>query len=103
MSSTAISPQVLNGAAVLTEHFGDNSWVEKVNLDTLRISSFFDCVLGQVFADEGAAINDDGFGYGLDTLGGGDMSWGSTHGFDYGQVDADTLNAQWKVLLRGLS
>lgn len=39
--------RVLKGIEILKEEYGDD-WVDKINLDTLRLSSGISCVLGQL-------------------------------------------------------
>lgn len=47
---------VANGAAVLDEH--RPGWAEEINLDTLRILSCTECVLGQVYGRYGVGLKE---------------------------------------------
>jgi hypothetical protein len=64
---------VTNGAKVLTEYFGDDSWKGRINPDTLVMSSPCKCILGQLFGD---------YWNGLRTMGLDDNSNHAALGFD---------------------
>lgn len=79
---------VKRGIAVLNDHFGENIWVEDVNLDWLSMFSEYRCILGQLFGDYWSgksAIgikNEEGLDYGFDNMFGEDEGW-------------DVLNELW--------
>lgn len=56
MAIAAISERVAAGAAWLDNHVPD--WRNKVEVRNLEMDSTCNCVLGQVFEDEGAAQDD---------------------------------------------
>lgn len=71
--------RVLAGIEILKEEYGDD-WVDKINLDTLRLCNAHQCVLGQI----GASI-DGGNYHGqigrLKTKFGDEIGAGYEHGF----------------------
>ncbi len=76
------SELVANGAALLDEHLP--GWHERIDLDTLDISSCDKCMLGQLFGR---------YGIGKDALG---LKTGDNHGFALPYSMFDSLN--WGVL-----
>jgi hypothetical protein len=60
----SVQTNVARGAAKLTEHFGDESWKDQIDPETLEIWSVYRCVLGQLFGTP----NWPGFVDGMDVL-----------------------------------
>lgn len=60
---------VKRGIALLQEEHGPG-WVEKINLNTLRLNNASQCVLGQVYAREASTRDGmDGYDVGTEVLG----------------------------------
>lgn len=83
---------VTNGAKLLTEHFGDESWKGRIDPDTLVMSNTCKCVLGQLFGN---------FYDGVEKLGFPDDANTSAWGFDITLGDGryDDLQATWRRYL----
>jgi hypothetical protein len=76
-------------------NFGPENWRAKVNLATLEMADWYDCMLGQVFGDYSA---------GVDHFLSRDKNcgpWAERHGFDHSRrVSFADLNWAWKEALR---
>lgn len=103
-----VRDRVLAGVAFLDETVPD--WRERINLDTLDVSSGQNCVLGQVFAHK-ATESGSGFLYAIETFGGGWewidgewRVWQTDRGFALDgttsyQHENTVLNRAWRLVL----
>jgi hypothetical protein len=78
--------RVAAGAALLDER-GPDDWRDKIDLDTLDVFSFTDCVLGQLYGR---------YNSGKDAL---DIWEGMSYGFDDSKGHHVKLTAAWKRYL----
>ncbi|MGH9316350.1 MAG: hypothetical protein ACRD1P_04510 [Thermoanaerobaculia bacterium] len=82
---------VRRGAAYLDEH--RPGWEKRVDLDTLDMSSPRHCVLGQAYAEEGAALGMTGFDYVVERA----RSRPRVASFGFDGWGADLLEAAWSA------
>jgi hypothetical protein len=94
-----------NGVEVLGEYFGNTSWVDNINLETLEMHDANECVLGQVFGHYGTGLDAMGLAGGEDAFDNGFTPWGSPGV----TIDSNDLTNAWKSRIasyqeeRGLS
>lgn len=103
---TAVAERVARGVALLDEH--KPGWAKRIDLDALHMSGCLSCVLGQVFADEAADVDqaagiEYGTGYdaGCEYL--GIEGTDDLYGFDLTGI-GDTwagLTAEWRRVIAG--
>jgi hypothetical protein len=100
--SATIEARVARGAALLDEKLP--GWVERIDLDKLKLSSGCNCILGQTW-DGPTSADSSPFGAHADALAlGGDDD--IEHGFNAGGEDwfsnepeYEALTAEWKRLI----
>lgn len=82
------------GFGLITEYYqGDNSWMRKIDLNTLHIANPFTCVLGQLFGDYARGLTKLGIRNGSRSIQNGFCS-NSTEG-----VLSGVLDTAWKELI----
>lgn len=73
---------VKRGIDILNGHFGENVWVDDIDLDKLNMDNALYCILGQLFGDYGSGRftlgiqNENGSYYGFDNMFREDEGWG---------------------------
>jgi hypothetical protein len=96
-TSRVLAERVARGARLLDER-GPADWRDRVDARTLKMSSGYGCVLGQLYGELGS--DSSGFKIGLGQLGLNDRKGATEHGFTfaYGAVapDWDRLTIAWQ-------